>query len=210
MVHQNISTIDSACFLFIVKLMKTKQKGFTAIEGLLLLIIVGIIGFTGWYVWHAKRSADKTLDVAASENISSSRINKNSPKPVPLTKRQQQAADFSVGSIKNSEKIPVGAQPLIIADARKEIIDCSSGLNGNQFETSIAQSNFVAVGMGCITGQMHYYAQDSGKWSLLGSGVFGLDCAWVSRYKIVQSSLVQSPAECRDFEGSGQTETVPM
>lgn len=38
-----------------------KQLGFSAVEALLLLVIVAMIGFSGWYVWHAKQNADKTL-----------------------------------------------------------------------------------------------------------------------------------------------------
>src|SRR5579871_5801589 len=41
-----------------------KQNGFSAIEGLLILVIVGLIGFTGWYVWHSKNNSDKALSEA--------------------------------------------------------------------------------------------------------------------------------------------------
>jgi hypothetical protein len=36
--------------------MKINAKGFTAVEGLLILIIVGIIGFAGWKVWDTSKS----------------------------------------------------------------------------------------------------------------------------------------------------------
>jgi hypothetical protein len=36
------------------------QKGFTAVAGLLLLVIVGIIGGTGWYVWRAQQSVSES------------------------------------------------------------------------------------------------------------------------------------------------------
>lgn len=41
------------------------QSGFSALEAILLCIIVGIVGFTGWYVWQAKQTASKTLDEAS-------------------------------------------------------------------------------------------------------------------------------------------------
>ena len=41
--------------------MNKNQSGFSAVEALLILIIVGILGFTGYFVWHAKQSADKSL-----------------------------------------------------------------------------------------------------------------------------------------------------
>ena len=48
------------------------QKGFTLIEGLLILVIVGILGFTGWYVWRAKDNADKTYTASESMPTKSS------------------------------------------------------------------------------------------------------------------------------------------
>jgi hypothetical protein len=41
--------------------MKNNQKGFGAVEGLLILIIVLIVGFIGYYVYSTKQSSDKTL-----------------------------------------------------------------------------------------------------------------------------------------------------
>lgn len=45
--------------------MKSGQKGFTVIETLLVLILLAILGFTGYYVWHSQTTADKTLSTAA-------------------------------------------------------------------------------------------------------------------------------------------------
>lgn len=42
-------------------LMKTNQKGFGAVEGILILVIVILLGYVGWYVWDANKSADDTL-----------------------------------------------------------------------------------------------------------------------------------------------------
>lgn len=54
--------------------MREKQNGFGVVEGLLILIIVGLIGFTAWFVWHSKNSTDTTFaaaDKAASSQIAS-------------------------------------------------------------------------------------------------------------------------------------------
>jgi len=37
------------------------QSGFAALEAVLILVIIGILGFTGWFVWQAKNNADKSL-----------------------------------------------------------------------------------------------------------------------------------------------------
>lgn len=48
--------------------MKTcnNQKGFAAIEAVLIVVVLGIIGFTGWFVYHSKQAADKSLTAAGN------------------------------------------------------------------------------------------------------------------------------------------------
>lgn len=46
--------------------MKLNTKGFSAVEGLLILIIVGIIGFAGWKVWDASRIRNNSESQGAS------------------------------------------------------------------------------------------------------------------------------------------------
>lgn len=49
------------------------QSGFSVIEALLILVIVGMLGFTGWYVWHAKQNA---YNILSADNSSTPNINK--------------------------------------------------------------------------------------------------------------------------------------
>lgn len=51
--------------------------GFGAIETLLILASVGILGFVGWYVWHAKNNADTSLKSATTASVNSSPQVKN-------------------------------------------------------------------------------------------------------------------------------------
>jgi cytoskeletal protein RodZ len=48
---------------------KRKQgaSGFAAAETLLVLVIVVMIGFVGWFVVRAKQDANKTLDTSSSQ-----------------------------------------------------------------------------------------------------------------------------------------------
>jgi hypothetical protein len=43
---------------------RTNQKGFAVVEALLVVIVLGIIGGTGYYVWHSKQTADKAYSAA--------------------------------------------------------------------------------------------------------------------------------------------------
>jgi prepilin-type N-terminal cleavage/methylation domain-containing protein len=46
---------------------KLNQKGFTFLEMLLVLIILAIIGFTGYYVWNSHEKTDSLLNTAQNE-----------------------------------------------------------------------------------------------------------------------------------------------
>lgn len=44
------------------------QKGFAALEGLLILVIIAILGFTGWYVHKSSDKASQNLNNAVKAN----------------------------------------------------------------------------------------------------------------------------------------------
>lgn len=53
--------------------MKRSQKGFGVVEGIFILVVVGILGFVGWYVWQSKNNTDNTLNVADSTSNSATK-----------------------------------------------------------------------------------------------------------------------------------------
>ncbi len=57
---------------------KLNSKGFSAVEGLLILIIVGMIAGVGWYVWHSKNVANSSYNNAASTSTTTNTSNKQS------------------------------------------------------------------------------------------------------------------------------------
>lgn len=59
-----------------IPLKKLNQNGFSAVEAILILIILGILGFTGWFVYHSQNAADKTY---------SSTDTSTAPKPTKTT-----------------------------------------------------------------------------------------------------------------------------
>ena len=53
-----------------------KQSGFAVIELLLSLVVLSIIGFTGYYVWHAQKNTDKTLDQTVNPQLATKKSEK--------------------------------------------------------------------------------------------------------------------------------------
>jgi hypothetical protein len=49
--------------------MKRNQNGFSATEALLIVIIVGMLGGVGWYVWHSQKQVDKTYSQTANSSV---------------------------------------------------------------------------------------------------------------------------------------------
>jgi len=50
--------------------MKDNQRGFSVVEGLLIIVIIGLVGFTSWYVFHSNNNANQAYDNAASSGNS--------------------------------------------------------------------------------------------------------------------------------------------
>jgi nicotinamide riboside transporter PnuC len=44
--------------------MKTKQNGFSVVETILVLVIVGLLGFIGWYVWHNSSAKNENASMS--------------------------------------------------------------------------------------------------------------------------------------------------
>jgi cytoskeletal protein RodZ len=60
---------------------KQKEQGFGAIEALLIVIIVGLVGFAGWYVYNSQKSSNNTFDESANTNITAQSAQTTSEQP---------------------------------------------------------------------------------------------------------------------------------
>lgn len=67
-----------------------KENGFSAVEGLLIVIIIAMIAGVGYYVWHANKTANDTLS-------SANQVAQNSP-AVKGTKKSTSTAPSSNNS----------------------------------------------------------------------------------------------------------------
>lgn len=81
--------------------MDRKQKGFTVVEGLLLVIAVTLVVFVGYYVYHSQKNANDILNTAAqtSQNVPALKTAKAKPKatPTPITPTPAPAAPANSG-----------------------------------------------------------------------------------------------------------------
>jgi hypothetical protein len=63
---------------------ENRQKGFSAVEGLLIVIISGMLGGVGWYVIHSQQQVDKTYSQTANTTV----VPKSTAAKVPSTTSQ--------------------------------------------------------------------------------------------------------------------------
>ncbi|HZL07568.1 MAG TPA: hypothetical protein VFC50_00030 [Candidatus Dormibacteraeota bacterium] len=72
---------------------KQDERGFSPIETILVIVIVAVIGFVGWFVYHAKQTTDKSLNAANTTS------NNAGPK---FTTKKQAAASSNTGDTSNA------------------------------------------------------------------------------------------------------------
>jgi uncharacterized protein (UPF0333 family) len=167
-----------------------KNKGFSTIEGLLILVIVLILGGVGWYVWHSKNETDKTLSQA--NNVS---------KNEPVTKKQsitspQTSKSYGpsiTSKIVNfntaSDSLKAALVNNYYSDAKKVCDEENSSVSQD------AQINYVitvqkmvrddfAKVQFCGSGGSSIMAHVSEEWKKIGSLAMAPGCKLVDQYKI--------------------------
>jgi type II secretory pathway pseudopilin PulG len=84
---------------------KLDEKGFSLVELLLILILISIIGFTGYYVWNSKSKSDETLNKASAAN---SAQNTTSSKADWLTFSDKDSGNSSyAGAASGGDSVPI-------------------------------------------------------------------------------------------------------
>lgn len=180
-------------------MLKLKQHGFGSIELILILIIVLLLGVVGWFVYDRNQNKHSPNKATSSTTQTKTNISDTS-------------TSFDTSKITNFSKVPTGAQSLLVTDAESLFSKCTDDPRVKpDAKVVIAQSNFVAIGLGCDGGGLHYYGLNDNKWTKLGSGATGLDCAQVTKYKITQASLIDyAPPTCTNFSSDGGSSTIPQ
>jgi hypothetical protein len=83
--------------------MNKTQKGFAALEALLILIIVGVISGIGWYVLHTKHQTDRILSQA--DKISQSTPSAIKPSTAKSTTENASAKEITTSNLEGPGNI---------------------------------------------------------------------------------------------------------
>ncbi len=108
------------------------QKGFGAVETILIVIIVGIIGGTGWYVY----SVNKSINASDANTLKSSTTTPNSKNTASGNKYVE------LSSTKLPEGWSVDVQNVSLVNVSNKTIGCSVSVSST---TDTAESNSPSV-----------------------------------------------------------------
>jgi hypothetical protein len=185
---------------------KNTQKGFASLESLLLLVIVVMVAFTGWFVWHARSQANKTLNdtLSSGQSLASHNAKKKTATTAPVKKAAtpnlinysttSAAEGLQVSSTADVDKLQ-GA-----SDDFKDFIKDKIKKNGNSpspcgnaygiFVKKIYKDQFALGGEGQCGGAEKLWAKISDQWQEIGGTQQGFDCSLLEQYK-VPSAIVE-------------------
>lgn len=160
--------------------MKKNQKGFGAIEGLLILVIVGLIGFVGWYVFHAKTDTDKSLSSAAASSAATS-----STKQTTASSSQPKSNNAGNPSASDIQ----AAHAAMIADCQKNYPSdtCASSSQDDKTAPNFVEGSVGANVPGEDIADAAYVAlakDIGGKWTVIWSGQSCIPKTTASQYAI--------------------------
>lgn len=115
---------------------KLNQKGFSLIEGLLIVIALVLIIFVGYYVWHTQKEANKTLDSSSKTSQKSSQSSDKKEKDVdPVLFKDNGTVVYALsGLAKTSDQKGVSAT-----------LDEQCNKSGTDYSYQTASHTFVAA-----------------------------------------------------------------
>jgi hypothetical protein len=122
---------------------QTNEDGFSAVEAILILIVVAIIGFAGWFVWHSQQATSKTLDAANNSSAASSSKQSTTSKPSNQTQSDPYAGwkSYTLANSKISFKYPSAWQLSDSSGDGEHASDMVSLKGNNDFSLNITVSD---------------------------------------------------------------------
>lgn len=152
--------------------MNKTQKGFAALEGLLILIIVAIIGGIGWYAYNSKTKTDKILSQA--DQISQS---------TPIEKQKEVRTVLEKISEVSLDSVPSDLKAVILNEFGSSTCKAqmTTGVSAHKIEmtSAIARYDF-----GCDGGQPKMFALVSNKWEKISDNWITPNCNIITKYQV--------------------------
>lgn len=118
------------------------HKGFTLIEGLLIVLIVGMLAGVGYYVYNTKKTSDKSLDSASSTEITAAGKRADSGAEDPTKDWKAYSNKEGVYSLKHpaswvqAPNATMCSEGLLLIGANAASVGTCASENGGQMQVS--------------------------------------------------------------------------
>ncbi len=110
--------------------MNKKQNGFALIESLLIILILVIIGFGGYYVWNTQKNVDETSKDATSASQSTT------SSPTAVGKKMTLGTDVSLETPSNWQTATLAS----ICNGTDNPVQCTDSIETAPADVTMAQS----------------------------------------------------------------------
>lgn len=94
---------------------RVSNQGFAIVETLLVLVIIGALGFMGWYVYHASNQTNLTLNKATTNSAPISSTTKTTTKSLSIKEWGVQASYTAAPTLSYSINNNGGTPPIYTA-----------------------------------------------------------------------------------------------
>ena len=186
-----------------MKLAKNRhnQKGIAHLEALLLLVILAMIGFTLWYVWHSNHQANNLYGNLSTPTAGTKKKtpakSTSGPKTIPKIVSFTSTANTNGASVQSDADIDkLDGASTDVKDFLKGTLDNgqkSPSPCGNAyglFVKAIYKDDFVIGAESHCKHTNKLWAKVSDQWKEIGSADEDFDCSILEQYK-VPSSIVE-------------------
>ncbi|HEX7633488.1 MAG TPA: prepilin-type N-terminal cleavage/methylation domain-containing protein [Candidatus Saccharimonadales bacterium] len=168
---------------------KMNQKGFSLIEGLLVIIALALVIFVGYYVYHSQKQTDKTYSTAAKDAQS------GPSKSSPSTKSASKLITYdpiieirAAGDVSQLKGAPQSFKDFMSGQITASLSEATDENCGSTFFSvnKIYDSSYAMGGVGQkdCGGAQAVWALYQGNWEKVYVGQQAVSCDVINKYKV--------------------------
>jgi hypothetical protein len=182
--------------------LSSNQSGFTVVEGIAIIVIVAILGFTGWFVWSSQKATSKTLSDTNKSATAQSTKKIVTKEPIAALSKAPTKYDDPTVLTTIYENAPAALKAAIKHTALDKYGNClqeKNGslikTNGNALQTGIfyKPDQVAQTGLGCEPGfsDFYLYVYSGGEWKQVAVTHDNFSCDIVAEYNVAPGFLAK-------------------
>jgi len=176
--------------------MKRHQKGFSAVETVLALALIGVITAVGWYVYNRNQKTDQPKTTSAvttfeqcktaGHQVDDTYPERCSANGQTFVNQQQLAAKGS----KPYSELPADLQIAILKTYKTDYPDCVKNNKITSYDgkestlTASYKADAAIAQLSCEGGSAYFFAKEGTTWKKVTTTQMGFDCALLKKYDI--------------------------